>query len=198
MMSHDDYDHARTFQPDYAEPTSDVALVGLVLRQLLFEYGHYTADEEQAVIAEMQGAFPENGGCIVAHAWTDSEFKEYLLQNGTKSIKKLGFEFAPYEFTVMENTEQVHNVIVCMLCSCYPRALLSMSPTWYKSKSYRARVVRSLALYWLSSVSTCLMMLMFAYMISRRSCVIWFCRNVRPVQTTGQKMILPRWLRAIH
>ena len=142
MMSHDDHDHARTFQPDHAEPTSDAALVGLALRQLLIEDGHYTADEEQAVIAEMQGASPENGGCIVARAWTDPEFKEYLLQNGTESIKKLGFELAPYEFTVMENTEQVHNVIVCTLCSCYPRALLGMSPAWYKSKSYRARVVR--------------------------------------------------------
>jgi len=78
----------------------------------------------------------------VARAWTDPEFKKYLLQNGTESIKKLGFELAPYEFTVMENTEQVHNVIVCTLCSCYPRTLLGMSPAWYKSKSYRARVVR--------------------------------------------------------
>jgi nitrile hydratase len=142
MMSHDDHDHARTFQPDHAEPTSDAALVGLALRQLLIENGYYTADEEQTVIAEMQGASPKNGAYIVARAWTDPEFKEYLLQNGTESIKKLGFELAPYEFTVMENTEQVHNVIVCTLCSCYPRTLLGMSPAWYKSKSYRARVVR--------------------------------------------------------
>ncbi len=142
MMSHDDHDHARTFQPDHAEPTSDAALVGLALRQLLIENGYYTADEEQTVIAEMQGASPKNGAYSVARAWTDPEFKEYLLQNGTESIKKLGFELAPYEFTVMENTEQVHNVIVCTLCSCYPRTLLGMSPAWYKSKSYRARVVR--------------------------------------------------------
>ena len=142
MMSHDDHDHARTFQPDHAEPTSEAALVGLALRQLLIENGYYTADEEQTVIAEMQGASAKNGAYIVARAWTDPEFKKYLLQNGTESIKKLGFELAPYEFTVMENTEQVHNVIVCTLCSCYPRTLLGMSPAWYKSKSYRARVVR--------------------------------------------------------
>ena len=142
MMSHDDHDHARPFQPDHAEPTSEAALVGLALRQLLIENGYYTADEEQTVIAEMQGASAKNGAYIVARAWTDPEFKKYLLQNGTESIKKLGFELAPYEFTVMENTEQVHNVIVCTLCSCYPRTLLGMSPAWYKSKSYRARVVR--------------------------------------------------------
>jgi len=59
-----------------------------------------------------------------------------------EAIKALGFDLQPYEFTVMENTDAVHNVIVCTLCSCYPRALLGMSPAWYKSGSYRARVVR--------------------------------------------------------
>lgn len=142
MTGHDDHDHARTFQPDHAEPTSDAALVGLALRELLIEGGHYTADEEQAVIAKMQGATPANGGKIVARAWTDPEYKQRLLQNGAEAIKELGFELEPYEFTVMENTDIVHNVIVCTLCSCYPRALLGMSPAWYKSKSYRSRVVR--------------------------------------------------------
>ncbi len=142
MTDHDDHDHARTFQPDHAEPISDAALVGLALRELLIEGGYYTAEEELAVIANMQGASPENGGKIVARAWTDPDYKHRLLSNGAESIKELGFELEPYEFTVMENTEQVHNVIVCTLCSCYPRALLGMSPAWYKSKSYRSRVVR--------------------------------------------------------
>ncbi len=142
MTGHDDHNHGRTFQLDHPEPTSDAALVGLALRALLIEGGHYTADEELAVIARMQGASPENGGKIVARAWTDSDYKQRLLNNGAESIKELGFDLEPYEFTVMENTEHVHNVIVCTLCSCYPRALIGMSPAWYKSKSYRARVVR--------------------------------------------------------
>ncbi len=142
MTTHDDHDHSRTFQPDHPEPTSDAALVGLALRELLIEGGHYTVDEELAVIAEMQGATPANGGKIVARAWTNPDYKQRLLQNGAESIRELGFELEPYEFTVMENTDHVHNVIVCTLCSCYPRALLGMSPAWYKSKSYRARVVR--------------------------------------------------------
>ncbi len=142
MTGHDDHDHGRTFQPDHPEPTSDAALVGLALRELLIEGGHYTAEEELAVIAEMQGASPENGGKIVARAWTDLEYKKRLLKNGKDSIKELGFDLEPYEFTVMENTEDIHNVIVCTLCSCYPRALLGMSPAWYKSKNYRSRVVR--------------------------------------------------------
>jgi nitrile hydratase len=142
MTDHDDHDHGRTFQADHPEPTSDAALVGLALRALLIEGGHYTAEEELAVIAEMQGASPENGGKIVARAWTDPEYKKRLLKNGKDSIKELGFDLEPYEFTVMENTEDIHNVIVCTLCSCYPRALLGMSPAWYKSKNYRSRVVR--------------------------------------------------------
>jgi len=137
-----DHDHSRTFQPDHAEPTSDAARIGLALRELLIEVGHYTADEEQAVIAAMQGASPENGAIIVVRAWTDDAYRERLLENGAAAIRELGFDLEPYEFTVMENTGDVHNVIVCTLCSCYPRALLGMSPAWYKSKSYRSRVVR--------------------------------------------------------
>jgi nitrile hydratase len=137
-----DHDHSRTFQPDHPEPTSEAARVGLALRELLIEAGHYTADEEQVVIAAMQGASPENGAKIVARAWTDPAYKKRLLENGAEAIREVGFTLEPYEFTVMENTDDVHNVIVCTLCSCYPRALLGMSPAWYKSGSYRSRVVR--------------------------------------------------------
>jgi nitrile hydratase len=143
MSDHDhEHDHSRTFQPDHPEPTTDAARVGLALRELLIEAGHYTPDEEQVVIAAMQGASPENGAKIVARAWVDPDYKGRLLENGATAIRELGFELEPYEFTVMENTDDVHNVIVCTLCSCYPRALLGMSPAWYKSKNYRARIVR--------------------------------------------------------
>lgn len=140
-MSHD-HDHSKTFQPDHPEPKTDAARIGLALRELLIDAGHYTADEEQSVIAAMQGASPENGAKIVARAWTDQEYKTRLLENGKQAIKELGFDLDPYEFTVMENTPDTHNVIVCTLCSCYPRALLGMSPAWYKSSNYRARIVR--------------------------------------------------------
>ncbi len=141
-MTEHDHDHARTFQPDHAEPNSDGARIGLALRELLIEAGHYTAGEEQAVIAAMQAASPKDGGRIVAKAWTDPAYKARLLSNGADAIRELGYEIEPYEFTVMENDASTHNVIVCTLCSCYPRSLLGMSPAWYKSASYRARVVR--------------------------------------------------------
>lgn len=136
------HDHARTFQPDHPEPTTYAARVGLALREMMLEAGYYTAEEEQAVIAAMQGAAPENGAKIVARAWADPDYRQRLLADGASGIRELGFELEPYEFTVMENTDRVHNVIVCTLCSCYPRALLGMSPAWYRSKSYRSRVVR--------------------------------------------------------
>lgn len=142
MSDHHDHDHARTFQPDHAEPTSDAALVGVALRELLIEGSHYSAEEEQEVIATMQDASPENGAMLVVRAWTDAEFKNRLLTNGAETIQEMGFDLLPTEFTVLENTDTVHNVIVCTLCSCYPRALLGMSPAWYKSKNYRSRVVR--------------------------------------------------------
>lgn len=141
-MTDHDHDHARTFQPDHPEPTTNAARVGLALRELLIEAGHYTANEEQAVIAAMQGASPENGAKVVVRAWTDPAYKDRLLENGGAALREIGFDIEPYEFTVMENTECLHNVIVCTLCSCYPRSLLGMSPAWYKSKNYRSRVVR--------------------------------------------------------
>ena len=141
-MSEHHHDHDRAFQPDHPEPTTEAARIGLALRELLIEAGHYTVDEEREVISAMQGATPENGASIVARAWVDADYKVRLLNNGIDAIRELGFDFQPYEFTVMENTEDVHNVIVCTLCSCYPRALLGISPAWYKSGSYRARVVR--------------------------------------------------------
>ncbi len=137
-----DHDHSRTFQADHAEPTSDAARIGLALRELLLEAGHYTVEEERAVIAAMQGASPENGAKIVTRAWREQSFRQRLLENGGAALREVGFDIAPYEFTVMENTDNIHNVIVCTLCSCYPRSLLGMSPAWYKSTVYRSRVVR--------------------------------------------------------
>lgn len=136
------HDHARTFQPDLSEPSSDAALIGVALRRLLIERGVYTAEEERATIARMAGANPGNGARIVARAWSDPSFKRRLLADGAEAIKELGYDLSPLEFTVLENSERLHNVVVCTLCSCYPRALLGQSPAWYKSKDYRARVVR--------------------------------------------------------
>jgi nitrile hydratase len=90
-------------------------------------------------------ARPENGYRIAARAWTDPAFKQRLLDDANAAVAELGVDlshWAPVKLRVVENTDRVHNLIVCTLCSCYPIALLGPSPSWYKSEAYRARAVR--------------------------------------------------------
>ena len=85
---------------------------------------------------------PHNGARVVARAWADPEFKARLLRNATAAIAELGFEGSQGEhMTVVENTPDIHNMIVCTLCSCYPWPTLGLPPVWYKSPSYRSRAV---------------------------------------------------------
>ena len=85
---------------------------------------------------------PHHGARVVARAWTDPEFKERLLRDGSAAIAELGFEGSQGEhMTVVENTPGVHNMVVCTLCSCYPWPTLGLPPVWYKSASYRSRAV---------------------------------------------------------
>jgi nitrile hydratase len=79
---------------------------------------------------------------VVARAWTDPAFKARLLANGTTACEELGIEMAATKLVVVESTPDVHNLVVCTLCSCYPRMLLGLPPDWYKSRAYRARAVR--------------------------------------------------------
>ena len=86
---------------------------------------------------------PMNGARVVARAWTDSKYKRRLLENGGGAVAELGYgDEHSARLVVVENTPQVHNVIVCTLCSCYPWSVLGLPPEWYKSEAYRARVVK--------------------------------------------------------
>jgi len=79
---------------------------------------------------------------MVARAWLDPAYKERMLADGTRAAEEIGLDVGPLKLVVVENTPVVHNVIVCTLCSCYPRMLLGLPPDWYKSRNYRSRVVR--------------------------------------------------------
>jgi nitrile hydratase len=90
-----------------------------------------------------QDVGPLNGAKVVAKAWTDPEFKERLLDNGTQAVAELGFKGPQGEhIVVVPNSEELHNVVVCTLCSCYPWPLLGLPPAWYKDPAYRSRVVK--------------------------------------------------------
>ena len=129
-------------QPDHPAPTSEYHFVGLALRELMIEKGVITADEERRTIEAMQARDPTMGARIVARAWTDPAYKARLLADGRAAAEALGAEVTAAQLVVVENTPAVHNVIVCTLCSCYPRSVLGLPPAWYKSADYRRRVVR--------------------------------------------------------
>jgi len=142
-----EHDHASTHrhppQPDHPEPSSDFELMGLALNELLIEKGVYTATELREQIARIESVEPSTHGArVIARAWSDPEFKSELLADGNDAVTKLGCDPGYTVLTVMENTPSLHNVVTCTLCSCYPRTLLGRPPTWYKSASYRSRLVR--------------------------------------------------------
>jgi nitrile hydratase subunit alpha len=113
------------------------------IEALLLERGVLTEPEVQDKISYMEARSPANGAKLVARAWVDDDFKELLLSDGKAAASALGIDPEhPAEFIVVENTPEVHNLIVCTLCSCYPRAILGRPPDWYKSFEYRSRAVR--------------------------------------------------------
>ncbi|KRX06418.1 Nitrile hydratase alpha /Thiocyanate hydrolase gamma [Pseudocohnilembus persalinus] len=119
------------------------------LCQVLFDKKVLEPQELQKIITKCENLGNKNEGArIVARAWTKPDFKEKLLQNANKALEEEFEEIrgsnpnTPTELIVHENTDNVHNVIVCTLCSCYPKSILGMSPSWYKSRTYRARIVR--------------------------------------------------------
>lgn len=113
------------------------------MEALLVDKGILTKDEVRKQISYMESRTPANGARIVARAWTDSEYQALLLSDTKAAALEMGIDASgPVEFITVENTPEVHNIIVCTLCSCYPRAILGRPPDWYKSVEYRSRTVR--------------------------------------------------------
>jgi nitrile hydratase len=112
------------------------------VEELLAEKGVLTHEEVEAQIRYMEARSYENGARLVARAWTDPAFKDLLLSDTKAACQELGLDASgTVEFVTVENTPEVHNLIVCTLCSCYPRAVLGRPPDWYKSPAYRSRAV---------------------------------------------------------
>ena len=138
---HHDHDHT-VFQPDIREPEKDWELTEIALRELLIEKGIISAREISDTIEAWDHKTPEAGARVVARAWTDPEFKARLLADGNAAVAEMGCVFEGTKLVVVENTADLHHMVVCTLCSCYPRPLLGIPPLWYKSRAYRARAVR--------------------------------------------------------
>jgi nitrile hydratase len=136
---------------DHDHPHAEIAPAGrpgyydmleTAIRELLIEKKYFGAGEIRRQIEVLDSRNPALGAKVVARAWTDPDFKARLLANGRTACEEFGISF--YDDTqliVIENTDKVHNLIVCTLCSCYPRPVLGLPPDWYKAKPYRARAV---------------------------------------------------------
>jgi len=145
-----DHDHAHDHGHDHAHPGTQpddtsapgrYELMTLALKELLIEKGHITAEQVRRGLEALDSWQPSRGAAVVAKAWTDPAFKAKLLSDGNAAVKQFGVDMGEAKLTVVESTDDVHNVVVCTLCSCYPRALLGLPPDWYRSKRYRARIV---------------------------------------------------------
>lgn len=137
------HDHDHTHAPIVEAPPTYYEVMEIALRELLIERGLIGAHEIRRQIEVLDSRTPALGAWVVARAWTDPAFRARLLENGRAACEELGISF--YDDTlliVLENTATIHNLIVCTLCSCYPRPVLGLPPDWYKQKPYRARAIR--------------------------------------------------------
>ena len=135
-----DHDHAPINEHDEGPP-SEYEIMSRAMQELMEEKGVITADQVRRRMEQFEEDFPYRGSRVVARAWADHQFKKRLLDDGKAACSEMGVDLEVDRLIAVENTPDVHNMIVCTLCSCYPRALLGMPPTWYKSRNYRSRVV---------------------------------------------------------
>ena len=138
-MAHDhDHPHpARSDHPSHAWEQREAAIRGL-----LIEKGVLSADAIRAKIEEWEQKTPALAARVVARAWTDPAFEARLLADANAAAAELGIDARGVKIVALKNTPQLHHLVVCTLCSCYPRALLGLPPAWYKAPAYRSRAVK--------------------------------------------------------
>lgn len=143
-MPHDRHHHDDHEAIEDLDDITEFEVMEQAIRELLVEKGILSASQIQAQIDDMDSRTPVMGQKIIARAWTDSAYRERLISDPKSAFAEMGvtrLDENP-EVVVVENTPERHNVIVCTLCSCYPRVLLGMPPAWYKKRAYRSRVVK--------------------------------------------------------
>ncbi|MGA5540256.1 thiocyanate hydrolase subunit gamma [Mycobacterium sp. NPDC051198] len=156
-MTHDDAAHTHDEAPErhaapMVEEVTDFEVLEIALRELAIEKGLFTAEDHRHYTEFVEQIGPAPGSRLVAKAWVDPDYKQLVLQDPIAASREVGIDWlhptgfgTPSDFTaleVLENTPSLHHVIVCTLCSCYPRPLLGNSPEWYRTPNYRRRIVR--------------------------------------------------------
>jgi nitrile hydratase alpha subunit len=136
------HDHNHPHDPiEVREGAGEYEIMVHAIKELLIEKAVLTPDQVRKAIEFMDSRTPALGAKVVARAWSDSAYRKRLMEDGTAAVGELGIGMGDAELIVVENTPDVHNVVVCTLCSCYPRTVLGLPPDWYKSRNYRSRVV---------------------------------------------------------
>lgn len=148
-MPHDHHDHhdhlspsGHPYRADDDTALSYWQIMEISVRELLVDKGITTPREVAAQIDTMDSRSPANGAQVVARAWCDPDFHATLMKDAAAASFEMGFDIGPLKLIAVENTQDTHNMIVCTLCSCYPRNLLGLPPDWYKSRAYRSRTVK--------------------------------------------------------
>ncbi len=156
-MTHDDAAHTHQEAPErhaapMVEEVTDFEVLEIALRDLAIEKGLFTAEDHRHYTEFVEQIGPAPGSRLVAKAWVDPDYKQLVLRDPIAASREVGIDWlhptgfgTPSDFTaleVLENTPSLHHVIVCTLCSCYPRPLLGNSPEWYRTPNYRRRIVR--------------------------------------------------------
>ncbi|MCR9237302.1 MAG: nitrile hydratase subunit alpha [Alphaproteobacteria bacterium] len=137
--THDEYE-ALVIEDDAGNIEAQIIIDAL--QDVLISKGLLTAPEVTKEIEKLESPGIHLGAKVVAKAWTDPDYKQRLLSNGKSAVQEIGIAVGEAQIVVVENTDEVHNLITCTLCSCYPRSILGQPPSWYISKAYRARTVR--------------------------------------------------------
>jgi nitrile hydratase len=148
--AHHDHDHDHDHEDHPYQEDDDAGvqeipplrLRGVAMRNLLLARGVVTASEIRAEIERMDARGPHNGARVVAKAWADPAYAARLAADAGAAVEELGLARGETVLTALFNTDRLHNLVVCTLCSCYPRSVLGRPPAWYKSRAYRARAVR--------------------------------------------------------
>ncbi len=139
---HADHDHPHATLPDADASLTYHQRLEVAVRELLVAKGVITNDDVRRTVEVFDSQTPALGARVVARAWVDPAYRARLLANGTAAVEELGINMGSTLLVVVENTSGVHNLVVCTLCSCYPRPVLGLPPDWYKSRAYRSRAVR--------------------------------------------------------
>lgn len=119
----------------------DYQLMAEAIGEILIDKGLFRAAELRRTVEAIDAITPALGARVVARAWIDAGFRERMLADVNAAARELGIDAGPIPIRALANTPGVHNMIVCTLCSCYPRLLIGLPPDWYKSRAYRSRVV---------------------------------------------------------